>query len=784
MKPLGYKLPIGVMSRITDEFKKEFDTHMKNEFNMSPNEFTLEGLKIMEKHNLYKEDVVNVLQIMVHKENRNRNMIHPLDCHYKGAWVYEIGCDRSQMSKAVCVELAPMGPQRITNIQKNKELVSKANGLLAPVNGTEDKLSLSCSHFAAFCKAAVCECDTPKPEDGKPDISTATGKIDVHKLKQQREWKDVLERGWKWVIIPFEVDVLWPRFAKAVQRSLNTGHAISKEVSELDTAICLSDMQVDKGGKPGWEAEALANVKKSAGNHAPYCDSIQTFVKLFSGGPGAPNILFMDEIAKKFSCKGDLGGDFWKALATTTFDNKEKLYGLLRVGLALVNLTSPDGKHLLGPGHVRACSTKAYTNKANMAEDTLAEGFDIVDLVGKEDPEKGHRGMCLDPLGKLFCRCALYVLGLGEKGPDAKKLTLHEIKWKFMTGICEVTGWSVSYGPWQDVIDELDLGSSAQDATNASSSAYEASQLYQDSRTPTIHDINASSWQLKQKGVVPGQFAIEKLRPQEIFEVVSIDDEKKVVRVKQAVCFTNAERFEGTVAAKAFLDMKWSVLKSEFKAPIMIRTSMNAPSSLNTEECKCKVFQALKGLYESTPAPNGKIFLWSNMQLRSGAESIPKGKLTLVPLCGYGALSTKFSEDDYKMPNVVFLHAFKASDGSLLRVGYKASQVTMSQVSKHESTEGQAKDFEIVPYNQLFTSSSITKKADDANMRMREIVAPAVGVGDTALVIKLKCFENYKAIPPFTPLLQFVPEVEKPKAESSLMKTPSMPLAKKQKKAA
>ena len=221
------------MNRLTEEFKHEFGAHMNDEFKMVPNEFYLIGMEILRKHNLLKEMVIAPIKVLVHKENRNRHMIKALDAHEKGEYVYGVGCDRSQMSKAICCELAPMGPMRLTNIQKNKDLVDMANGLLAPINGTEEYLSLSCSHFTAFCRAANHGCKTPRSA-----IANGAGRIDAHRLKQQSEWRAVLEVGWSWTIIPWEIDIHWPRFAKVLQRALNTGNHI---VRAVNLTICKSD---------------------------------------------------------------------------------------------------------------------------------------------------------------------------------------------------------------------------------------------------------------------------------------------------------------------------------------------------------------------------------------------------------------------------------------------------------------------------------------------------------------------------------------------------------------
>ena len=121
-----------------------------------------------------------------------------------------------QLSTAVCVELAPDGPSRIANLEANKSLINKSDGLLAPINGEELYLSLGCGHTVAFCKAAVCEGPTCASS-----IADAHGKVDYGKLAKQPHFKKMMEEGWDWEVIPFHVDLLFPRFAQVVHRALN-----------------------------------------------------------------------------------------------------------------------------------------------------------------------------------------------------------------------------------------------------------------------------------------------------------------------------------------------------------------------------------------------------------------------------------------------------------------------------------------------------------------------------------------------------------------------------------
>ena len=55
------------------------------------------------------------------------------------------------------------------------------------------------------------------------------------------------------------------------------------------------------------------------------------FVKLYSGGPGAPHVTFMDSNGKAFNARMVLGDEYWKALTYTQFGDKLCFYSLSRL---------------------------------------------------------------------------------------------------------------------------------------------------------------------------------------------------------------------------------------------------------------------------------------------------------------------------------------------------------------------------------------------------------------------------------------------------------------------
>ena len=97
-----------------------------------------------------------------------------------GAVNCRIGADVQQLSTAVCAELAPSGPTRAANLEANRSLFSRSDGLLAPITGEEQFLSLGCGHTVAFCKVASLGGPTPEKS-----IQDTKGCLDYPKLLNQ-----------------------------------------------------------------------------------------------------------------------------------------------------------------------------------------------------------------------------------------------------------------------------------------------------------------------------------------------------------------------------------------------------------------------------------------------------------------------------------------------------------------------------------------------------------------------------------------------------------------------
>ena len=141
------------------------------------------------------------------------------------------------------------------------------------------------------------------------------------------------------------------------------------------------DMINDPGFKEqdGWKKLVVSSMEALAIPCALYADVILDFVLDFGGGVDAPEIRFMHNVAQQFGASKTLGQQYWAALAKTNFPHQAQCCPLLRVALALVNLSAHDSHvedniaRLLLKSHVTKVASKAKTNVAEVFELTLSK---------------------------------------------------------------------------------------------------------------------------------------------------------------------------------------------------------------------------------------------------------------------------------------------------------------------------------------------------------------------------------------------------------------------------
>ena len=611
---------------LTTQFRQDFQMMLKQENAIPYNELLMNLLICLEKHTLLDEREICASKMLVHHKNRNGLMLSVHNAHANAATIVKVGADRSQLSNAVCIELATEGHAREINIQKNKALVARAKGKLAPVTGEEKYLSVGCGHTAAFVKLAKVGGPTPEAS-----LADEKGMIDVGKLKRNPEFKVMIEKGWSWKVVPAIVDHEFPNFAGIAQKALNVNNHVAQKTSELEMALSMTELVSDPAineGEADWKSMVVENMKDRGIPSGEYADIILEFALEYGGGKDGSEIKFMHDVACHFGCSNVLGESFWTAVTKTVFADRTSMFPLLRVALCLCNLSAEQvqdgiGK-LLMKSDVAKLASKACSAKAKACEETLVKAKAIIATLS-EQYEDLDENACLEPLGKIFVRVGLYGTDKGKAGRENKQYSLQEIKQLFLDELTKIVGKQVNYTPW-----------SVEGKKEAEAPSTESQCVCE---VATLEDHSKPLWIAQKAGFDIGKSIYERLDKavtiERVFDIVSIDDDKNVKLV--AKCAYDGVHKTGEISLDCLL-AKWAVSKME--APVCLKIAMQKPPSLDMEHQKCLIFNAIYEAHSSAAGDSLQLWRKPDMVRTSGA-SISVGALTLVPMVSMTGIVTK-----------------------------------------------------------------------------------------------------------------------------------------------
>ena len=213
--------------------------------------------------------------------------------------------------------------------------------MLAPVNGREIALTLGTGHMAAFCRASNAGCKTPISY-----IKDAHGCINAHFLKMQKDFKSMLEEGWEFRYLPWQVEAAWPDAPALIQRALNATHECRSPPTELEGAVTIAEaIESGDDDKTAIDA-AIAGSPVWAG----YADKLLTLAKYYGGGKrdgadGTKKVLVpllhkLDAFAKRHGENRRLGEEFLKQVVELKFPNFEQFPRVVDALMAC-NLVAP-----------------------------------------------------------------------------------------------------------------------------------------------------------------------------------------------------------------------------------------------------------------------------------------------------------------------------------------------------------------------------------------------------------------------------------------------------------
>ena len=603
------------------EFVKEFGKILEHK-GLPPNEHLERLVECMDRHKIsYKLPQVHPKYFLTHKDNRGKLLLSPHNAHRNLYNIYKSGADLKELANAMCIELPLAGKLRAEHLEKNKVVIQRADGLLPEMNGMERYVTVGTGHTTAICKHAHAGGKTPVKALQRADSTD----LDVQKLCTKPNFKQMIEHGWGWAVVPAWVDEMFPAFAPIACRALNTRNHTSTEMGELETCMTLGASADDPGMKDeeGWEEIACDNIVSLCAPCSSYARCLLDFVTLYGGGVGSPLISFVNNVATEFGCNVSLGQTFWNAATYTNFASKASKYPMLRIALVLCNLTSDqieDGiARLLSKVDFAKVAAKNNTGTVSEAEEVLQEAMEIAGSVSTTDS-------LLKPLGMMFVRVALLVLGKEKQGRERKVYTMQELQKLFLNDVSNVLGKVVNFEKW------VPKGSVKPAAQKQVTSALQLTP-----KSASLSDHADPEWIASQSGYSIGKHVVEKdveMAPDRLYTIFKIDDTG--VELRQFCSYTGSPGI-AKVNLEALLT-GWSLTKTD--PPLQMNGAETRPSSFQLDLKKHVVWKSIVDL--DAGVGKHELDFWRRPdEVRVGNQCIKKGELVLVPVSPPGNISTK-----------------------------------------------------------------------------------------------------------------------------------------------
>ena len=193
-------------------------------------------------------------------------------------------------------------------VEANNKVIIASNGMLAPITGKERHLTLGTGHCTAFCKAANAGCRTPISY-----IQDAAGNINVPLLNMQRQYTNMLDKGWEFTQLPWQVEDAWPTSPDLLQRALNSTSEVHSSVTELEGAVTIAEcLETGMSDHDAVEAAASGNPLWE-----PYAKVLAYIAKRYGGGHQVPLLHKLDTFSKKHGENRRLGEEFLAAVVSS-----------------------------------------------------------------------------------------------------------------------------------------------------------------------------------------------------------------------------------------------------------------------------------------------------------------------------------------------------------------------------------------------------------------------------------------------------------------------------------
>ena len=616
-------------------------------------------------------------------------------------------------------------------VRANEQIVAASGGMLAPVSGSERMVSVGTGHTTAFCRAANHGCTTPLAY-----LQDAVGIIDVARLKRQPDFKVMLEDGWEWTILPWQVELAWSMAPDILQRALNASHEVHSSATELEVAVTIAE-----GIESGESVEdALKNA--TAGNPpcTKYAKHLALLAQFFGGGKKVPLLHALDAFAKRHGENRRLGEEFLAAVVNLKFMDSAQFPRVIDAVITtnLVSEKVVDGvARTLTKTDLNGLVAKAKLPFVKAAERHLEEAEGLcrsLRIAGISD------NWCTNEEGLFKVRVGAHLCGKGKSTfesmvhPNIEAIVRCLLKSAFDTVTAsgkQILQLHLLSTQWQSVLA----------ATTEPKQTADAQSNLASPQLLSRSDVTDKAKVAGRMGfVVDTGYVFEKsLGPKSgIYKLTSIDD---IVKLDEYDVFKSAGMVV-SIPFETFLK-NWSVLKGEPPSVVdglWTHRCVAYNRQYRIDSMKCELMLAMRTYATDHPVTTEDVMLCLQPTCVRANRDLAKGALILTPVVSYAYIQVSDKN------NIEPICVRKLGDETIKMIAVKPQMV------RHPSHADWDKDAVFAPYFWVSTTSD----KDDAVLEYKTVKVDSVSFNvlvNKYAVKKMRELKVYKPAEKKTPLM-------------------------------
>lgn len=285
--------------------------HEENTFSEGVEALNAKMMGLIEGAELMDEEVKHTSKACTHPDNREGVMIVPVDSQDLLLKFYENGYNPT-LWDALAVRI-PKGAVGDVWRAKNVELVEGADGQLASIE--PDTIEIATGR-GSHGTAALRMVNDGNVKSVHPELADANGRISKAKLLEaQPSWREPLEKGVLYKIIPGELELAVPGLLACLSRIGNASHDVYRHQTALQLCARIHTIVAKHKDLDETQIARRACVGNGGLSALPQVQQLVSFVISWSGGANAHILRDLELYERSCTLKRKLAASDLQAIA-------------------------------------------------------------------------------------------------------------------------------------------------------------------------------------------------------------------------------------------------------------------------------------------------------------------------------------------------------------------------------------------------------------------------------------------------------------------------------------